>query len=1094
MKSVTSGWRWLAGVFVAAGVSARAAEPLLSAGYGRGWEVNVPASAEVGGGVFGGALRKVGAGTLTLTNAVFTDGGLSVAQGDAVLTAGASYAAPERPARLLSDSNLLLWLDATTNVVEESGMAVRWHDVREADLNAPSYRYAERWGEEPGPMVESLPWLGAGASTFLNFGPMEENGRWMAIMRPNGDGTVTSNHSIGAQSFFAVRGTRSGLANANNYHGFFFGGWTGEGNNGTRDFHVGNSAAQTSQLWNGEAVPNLQRGVTSLDGRPISGVNVNPNDWFQLVGAHLYPHGGTVQFSTLFNDRNYHQPTTNFRQGGGQLSEVLVFQNTVAMSEAERADVEGYLLAKWINRAQGGTVQAEAGTCATLDAGAGETLTLGGVGGEGRIVKSGDGTLRLKKFAALPPRELALEGGEIAVGPLVTRDTLMLDVAAGGRRLTASAGVFVTAAEESGVLAKDGDGTWALSSVPPDVGTLRVEDGTLRIAPRRAATAAPAVSAAVPNADFEAWGSGEAWSRGATTVLAGWTFDGGRMMEGTGEVDYGSGVARRGSPWLDATIKTVDGGDAVGMIQRTGGCEVSVTLPEAGRYRLTFGHANRTSTASNRHLLEVSFDGVEVGRFEAASAAFLLRTALLPHRPAGTYTLRFQGIYLEVGDRTSLIDDIRITKLPGDDDGNIVPDGSFEETGALPGFLTAQTRYGEGADIVSAAGWTFTAPVTNELSNTGAGANRLEGVNVASSGVAEDTSGEWMLPPPDGARCAFIFAGGQVSIPLTFPKGGVYRLTFQGAGGGDNSKLSRNGWGGVPNALFPMDVRLDGVKALSLMLESPVFQPFDILLPPVTNNQTAVLSFDGTTAADRWTRIGLIDDVRVVYAGPVALDNPGFEDGAQGWAFMSVQDSGHPDVKSGIANAYGSWVNRIESGKQVAYLQQIATLSQTVTFPEAGTHTVSFLAAARSERGYIFTGHDFAVQWDGETVGTVTTEDYLFTRYTFRLPHVAAGAHTLTFQGISTRGVDCASVIDDVRLDRLAVEDADYAPFPPHLVVEVAEGARLSLDFDGVQPLHRLRIGGRQVSGLVSAATHPDAITGAGSLMLPALGMMIMVR
>ena len=266
-----------------------------------------------------------------------------------------------------------------------------------------------------------------------------------------------------------------------------------------------------------------------------------------------------------------------------------------------------------------------------------------------------------------------------------------------------------------------------------------------------------------------------------------------------------------------------------------------------------------------------------------------------------------------------------------------------------------------------------------------------------------------------------------------------------------------------------------------------MFQPFDILLPPVTNNQTEVLTFAGATGTNAWTRVGLIDDVRVTYAGPVAFENQGFEAGDAGWTFLTAQESGASNVKSGLATAYGNWVNRIVSGKQAAFLQRMATVSQSVDFPEGGAYTVSFLAASRSETGYQYTGHEFAVEWDGEIVGTVKTEDYLFARYTFRLPHVAAGTHTLTFRG-SESSADKASTIDDVRVERLAVEADAFAPFPPRLKMEVAEDARLSLDFEGVQPLYRLRIGGRGASGLISAATHPGVIFGPGVLSVPPSG------
>ena len=165
-----------------------------------------------------------------------------------------------------------------------------------------------------------------------------------------------------------------------------------------------------------------------------------------------------------------------------------------------------------------------------------------------------------------------------------------------------------------------------------------------------------------------------------------------------------------------------------------------------------------------------------------------------------------------------------------------------------------------------------------------------------------------------------------------------------------------------------------------------------------------------------------------------------------------------------------------------------------MTFPEDGYYAVSFMAAARTEGHYVHVGHDFALTLNGTAVGTVTTTDYLYERYTFRLPYVKAGvSYLLALQGINSSGGDRSSAVDDVRVTRVPVMDA-YAPFPEGLTIDLAEGASLALDFAGTQPLHALRIGGRYVSGAVSAATHPAAITGTGTLLLPNLGTLLTLQ
>ena len=102
-------------------------------------------------------------------------------------------------------------------------------------------------------------------------------------------------------------------------------------------------------------------------------------------------------------------------------------------------------------------------------------------------------------------------------------------------------------------------------------------------------------------------------------------------------------------------------------------------------------------------------------------------------------------------------------------------------------------------------------------------------------------------------------------------------------------------------------------------------------------------------------------------------------------------------------------------------------------------------------------------------------------------------SYLLAFQGLNSAGGDRSSAIDDVRVTRLAVAE-EYVPFPEGLTIELAEGAKLTLDFAGTQPLHALRINGRHVSGTVSAATHPAAITGTGTLQLPNLGSLLFLR
>lgn len=103
------------------------------------------------------------------------------------------------------------------------------------------------------------------------------------------------------------------------------------------------------------------------------------------------------------------------------------------------------------------------------------------------------------------------------------------------------------------------------------------------------------------------------------------------------------------------------------------------------------------------------------------------------------------------------------------------------------------------------------------------------------------------------------------------------------------------------------------------------------------------------------------------------------------------------------------WCDSIWEGDHIVYLQQAATISQTVTLSE-GFYRLSFYFAARPKH----TNHEMQVLL-GErelTSLTSTTTEWRRMEVSFR---AAAGTYTLSFVGID-RGVDRATTIDCVSL------------------------------------------------------------------------------
>lgn len=107
----------------------------------------------------------------------------------------------------------------------------------------------------------------------------------------------------------------------------------------------------------------------------------------------------------------------------------------------------------------------------------------------------------------------------------------------------------------------------------------------------------------------------------------------------------------------------------------------------------------------------------------------------------------------------------------------------------------------------------------------------------------------------------------------------------------------------------------------------------------------------------------------------------------------------------------------------------------TVTLPTAGVYRLSLWAAARPNKGQsTYFGGEFRVSVDGVAVAQIQTTADAYRKYAFRLPYLAAGAHTLVFQAdaknkkeASGLGQNLVCMFDDVRVDWLSAEDPGVA-------------------------------------------------------------------
>jgi Ca2+-binding RTX toxin-like protein len=155
--------------------------------------------------------------------------------------------------------------------------------------------------------------------------------------------------------------------------------------------------------------------------------------------------------------------------------------------------------------------------------------------------------------------------------------------------------------------------------------------------------------------------------------------------------------------------------------------------------------------------------------------------------------------------------------------------------------------------------------------------------------------------------------------------------------------------------------------------------------------------------------------------GQGTLGDAGFEAPAVGaGAFGSFQydPAGTPWAFAGLAGISGDGSGftagnpNAPEGAQVAFLQDTGSFSQAVSLA-AGTYTLAFAAAQRGN--FQASAQTFRVLVDGLAVGTFTPPGAGYSSLTATFT-VAAGSHTITFQGLDSAGGDNTAFIDSVRL------------------------------------------------------------------------------
>ena len=156
------------------------------------------------------------------------------------------------------------------------------------------------------------------------------------------------------------------------------------------------------------------------------------------------------------------------------------------------------------------------------------------------------------------------------------------------------------------------------------------------------------------------------------------------------------------------------------------------------------------------------------------------------------------------------------------------------------------------------------------------------------------------------------------------------------------------------------------------------------------------------------------------------IPNPSFEVGTKvyangetfaGWtATIPVPSDGYSSVQ---INPQGLVPYPAPDGAQVLMLKGSVGVETTLSLPAGGVYVLSFLASARADQTPY---QEFDILIDGTNrVATVQARPPDYQRCRYRLPWLAAGAHTLRLQSVAN--LDLTATVDDFHADLLTTEE-----------------------------------------------------------------------
>ena len=284
------------------------------------------------------------------------------------------------------------------------------------------------------------------------------------------------------------------------------------------------------------------------------------------------------------------------------------------------------------------------------------------------------------------------------------------------------------------------------------------------------------------------------------------------------------------------------------------------------------------------------------------------------------------------------------------------------------------------------------------------------------AGVTGNGSGFTAQNPdaPEGTQAAFLqMAGSSISQTVALAAG-TYQITFDAAQRVSAGQAARQDF----------EVLVDGQIVGTFTPSGGSYATYQTATFTVAagNHTIAFLGLD-TAGGDN---TALIDAVRLVTSP--GLSDGGFESpdvGANTFTAFQYAPASTPWTFTALSGTNGSGIAgngsgftdqnpNAPEGTQVGFIQGTGSIGQSVALA-AGTYQITFDAAQRVSI-WQASRQDIEVVVDGQVVGVFTPAGRTYAAYQTGAFTVAAGNHTIMFQGRDTAGGDNTALIDNVQV------------------------------------------------------------------------------